>query len=153
MKSKYYIAIIAALLALLLILGTVLVCEAVDKSRNRELFLNELYYHLQAIDKDLSVTEENAVDKASVCNELMILDYMCDKQRKFTNGSFYYENPGKFGAIADAVTTGSCDLVLLKECVETSIVNLSSEQGNCENAKLSYRQTSEILMDLFSKIN
>ncbi|MGN1155303.1 MAG: hypothetical protein ACI4TK_03930 [Agathobacter sp.] len=155
MKKKYYWAIICSLAIIIVILCGILFVVLNHNSQNRTVFINHMYFRLVDIDKDLELVETGELDNLNrVAEKFSELDLMCDMQSVYTNNSFYYF-PGQFRKIAENMQLGKYsaeELKQLRENIQATIEELSTASGKGENDKLTYRQVSEILKNLFLKL-
>ncbi len=155
MKKRSAVAIICILSALLLISSSFSLLCAANYRKQRELFINDTYFSIKTITEytqDLDPSNTKAINR--IAHEFAILNKACDTQRKYTNGAFYYENPGYFLQISNALSDGKyseSEFSSLHIRLTELLRALSDESGNAENKELTYAQLKRILSDFFQK--
>ena len=155
MKKNYYCAIICFIAITIVVLCGILFFVFNHNSQNRKVFINHMYFRLVDIDKDLELFENGELENLNRVEEKFSeLDLMCDMQSVYTNNSFYYF-PGQFRKIAENMQSDAYsadELKHLRENIQATIEELSADSGKGENDKLTYRQVSEVLKNLFLKL-
>lgn len=120
------------------------------------MFINNIYFRLIDVDKDLELLETGELDNCNrVVEQLSELNLVCSMQRDYTENLFYYELPGQFEKIGENIQLGKYsveEVKQLRESIQEAIDELSADSGKVENDKLTYRQVSDILKRLFLKL-
>lgn len=157
MKKKTFAIFIAVLIVLLLVSSIISIMSLNSYTKHRRLFINDVYNSLKTIEEELGKFDEKNTDRIMhLVVEFAVLDKLCDTQRKYTNGAFYYENKGKFSIISENILSGKygdAEIELLQKIISNTLVKLSDSTGLKENEHLSYKQVSVILGNMFSKID
>ena len=156
MKKKTKI-LVTMLVVLLLVMSVISIWSLGSYVKNRKLFINDVYNSLTIIHaelEDYSGVNAELLNRLSV--EFAVLDKLCDTQRKYTNGAFYYENRGKFITLGERLTSGEYDeeeLKLLRIIFSDAVNELADSSEKKENEHLSYHAVSKVLVEMFRRID